>query len=113
MEAHVRGVGVQGEHQRRSVQDQANPRVAMTVDPPLVTLGQAKPPLQIEIIPDRFILLLADEQAGVGALHGSRGRQRAASTGASRDASRLTKTTPRRPVSKMHTLSLPRRPPSA
>src|SRR4051794_30166425 len=65
----MRRVRVQGRHQRRSVQDQADPRVAMTVDPPLVTLGQAKPPLQIEVIPDRFILLLADEQAGQEAEH--------------------------------------------
>src|ERR1019366_888657 len=62
-------VGVQGMHQRRSVQNQANPRVAMTVNPPFVTLGQAKPPLQIEVIPDRFVLLLADEKAGKEAEH--------------------------------------------
>jgi hypothetical protein len=35
----------------------------MTVNPPLVTLGQAKPPLQIEVVLDRFILLFTDEQA--------------------------------------------------
>jgi hypothetical protein len=49
----MRRVGVQGMHQRRSVQNQAYPRVAMTVNPPLVTLGQAKPALQLEMIPDR------------------------------------------------------------
>src|SRR6266496_2635318 len=65
----MRGVSVQSMHQRRSLQDQPNPRVAMTVDPPLVTLGSAKPPLQIEIILDRFILLLADEEAGKEAEH--------------------------------------------
>src|SRR4051812_33749927 len=65
----MRRVRVQGRHQRRSVQDQANPRVAMAVDPPLVTLGQAKPPLQIEIVLDRFILLLADEEAGTETEH--------------------------------------------
>ena len=43
--------------------------MAMTVDPPLVTLGQAKPALQIEIILDRFVLLLADEEAGEEAEH--------------------------------------------
>jgi hypothetical protein len=41
----------------------------MTVDPPLVTLGQAKPALQIEIILDRLILLLTDEEAGQEAEH--------------------------------------------
>ena len=65
----MRRVGVQGMHQRWSVQNQTNPRVAMTVNPPLVTLGQAKPSLQIEMIPDRFILLLADEKAGKEAEH--------------------------------------------
>src|SRR4051812_36401589 len=65
----MRRVSVQRRQQRRPVQDQADPRVAMTVDPTLVTLGQAKPTLQLEIIPDRFILLLADEQAGEEAEH--------------------------------------------
>src|SRR3954452_1399830 len=65
----MRRVSVQGMYQRRSVQDQPNPRVAMTVDPPLVTLRQAEPPLQIEIVLDRFILLLADEEAGQEAEH--------------------------------------------
>src|SRR3954453_18982432 len=35
----MRRVGVQRQHQRRPFQDQANPRMAMTVDPPLVALG--------------------------------------------------------------------------
>jgi hypothetical protein len=65
----MRRVGVQGMHQRRSVQDQTNPRMAVTVNPPLVTLGQAKPTLQIEIVSDRFILLLAHEQARQEAEH--------------------------------------------
>ena len=56
-------------HQRRPFLNDPNPRVAVTVDPPLVTLGQAEPPLQIEIVPDRFILLLADEQPGQEAEH--------------------------------------------
>src|SRR3954464_13711509 len=62
-------MSVQGMYQRRSVQDQPNPRVAMTVDPPLVTLRQAEPPLQIEIVLDRFLLLLTDEEAGQEAEH--------------------------------------------
>lgn len=36
----------------------------MTVDPPLVTLGQAKPSLKIEIVLDLLKLARADEQAG-------------------------------------------------
>ena len=43
--------------------------MATTVDPTLVALRQAKPTLQIEIIPDPFVLLLADEQAGQEAEH--------------------------------------------
>jgi hypothetical protein len=65
----MRGVGVQSMHQSRALQNDANPRVAMTVDPPLVTLGQAKPPLQIEIVSDLLELPLADEQAGEEARH--------------------------------------------
>ena len=63
------GVGVQSMHQRRARQNQADPRVATTVDPPLVALRQAKPTLQIEIILDLFILVLADEKAGKEADH--------------------------------------------
>lgn len=65
----MRRVGVQGMHQRRAVQNQANPGVAMTVNPPLVTLGQAKPSLQFEVIPDRLISLLADEESTKEAEH--------------------------------------------
>ena len=39
-------------HQRRPFLNDPNPRVAVTVNPPLVTLGQAEPPLQIEIVLD-------------------------------------------------------------
>ena len=38
--------------------------MTMTVDPPLMALRQAEPALQIEIILDRFIRLLADEEPG-------------------------------------------------
>src|SRR4051812_14749315 len=65
----MRGVGVQGRQQPRPFQNQADPRVAPTVNPPTVTLGQAKPTLQIEMIPDRFILRFAHEQAGQEAEH--------------------------------------------
>src|SRR3954452_750930 len=65
----MRGVGIEGMDERRPFENQADPGVAMTVNPPLVTLGQAEPPLQIEIVPDRFILLLPDEQAVQEAEH--------------------------------------------
>ena len=41
----------------------------MTVNPPLVTLGQAEPSLKIEIVLDLFKLPLADEKAGEEANH--------------------------------------------
>ena len=45
-------------------ENDSNARVAMTVDSPLVTLGQAKPSLQIEIVSDLLELALADEKVG-------------------------------------------------
>ena len=65
----MRRVGVESRHQRGSFENDANPRVAMTVDPPLVTLGQAKPALQIEVVPDLFKLALAHEKTGEKARH--------------------------------------------
>jgi hypothetical protein len=56
-------------HQRRSFLNDPNPGVAVTVNPPLVTLGQAEPPLQIEIVPDRLELPCAHEQPGDKADH--------------------------------------------
>ena len=41
----------------------------MTVDPPLMTLGQPKPSFKIEIVLDLFKLALADEKAGEEANH--------------------------------------------
>jgi hypothetical protein len=46
-----------------------NPRVAVTVNPPFVTLGQAEPPLEIEIVLDFLELPLAHEPPGEGADH--------------------------------------------
>jgi hypothetical protein len=43
--------------------DDPNSGVAMTVDPPLVTLGQAEPPLKIEIVADLLERALADKKA--------------------------------------------------
>ena len=60
---------VQSMHQRGPLQNDPNPGVAMTVDPALVTLGQAKPALQVEIVAERFKLAFADEQASQKAPH--------------------------------------------
>ena len=62
-------VCVQSMNQCWSLQYDANPRVAMTVDSSLMTLGQSKPPLEIEIVLDLFKLALADEKAGEKADH--------------------------------------------
>jgi len=56
-------------HQRRSFLNDPDPRVAVTVDPPLVALRQAKPTLQVEIILDLFIHAVADEKAAEKADH--------------------------------------------
>jgi hypothetical protein len=60
----MRRMGIESGHQGRSFLNDADPRVAMAVNPPLVTLGQAEPTLQIQVVPDRVELALADEQAG-------------------------------------------------
>ena len=60
----MRRVGIESGHQGRSFLNDADSRVAVAMDPPLVTLGQAKPTLQIQVVSDRFELALADEQAG-------------------------------------------------
>jgi hypothetical protein len=65
----MRGVGVEGMHQGGSFQNDPNPGVAMAVDPPFVTLGQAKPALQIEIVSNLFPRPLTHEKAGEKAPH--------------------------------------------
>jgi len=62
-------VRVQCEDQGRPVLDDSNPRVAVTVNSPLVALGQAEPPLKIEIVLDLLELSLADEKAAQEADH--------------------------------------------
>jgi hypothetical protein len=65
----VRRVRIQRGHQRCPRLDQPDPRVATTVDPTLVALGQAEPTLQVEVILDPFVVLLPNEQAGQEAEH--------------------------------------------
>jgi hypothetical protein len=59
----VRDMGVQGMDHRRSFLNDPNPRVAMTVDPPLVALGQAEPSLEVEIVADLLERGFADKKA--------------------------------------------------
>src|SRR5271157_3054841 len=62
-------VCVQCENERRPVLDDPNPLVATTVNPPLVSFGQAKPSLEIEIVLDLLELSRADEKPGQKADH--------------------------------------------
>ena len=65
----MRLVRIQREDQRWPVLDDSNPRVAMTVNSPLVAFGQAEPPLEIEIVLDLFELSRAHEKARQEADH--------------------------------------------
>ena len=65
----MRRVRIQCVDHRRPFLNDSNSRVAMTVDPPLMTLGQPKPSFKIEIVLDLFKLALADEKAGEEANH--------------------------------------------
>lgn len=56
------------DHGRPFLND-SNSRVTMTVDPPLVTLGQPKPTFKIEIVLELFKLALADKKASEEANH--------------------------------------------
>ena len=60
---------IQGVDHRRPFVDDAYPRMAMTVDPTFVTLGQAKPSLKIEVVLEFLELVFADEKAGEKANH--------------------------------------------
>jgi len=62
-------MGVQSMHQRRPLQHDPNPRVTMAVDATLVTLGYAKPTLQIEIVSDVLEDPWAHEEARHKAQH--------------------------------------------
>ncbi len=65
----MRRVRIQGMNHRRPFLNDANSRVAMTVNPSLMTLGQPKPSFQIEIVLDLFKRPLANEKAGEKTQH--------------------------------------------
>lgn len=56
-------------HQGWALLNDPNARVAMAVNPPLVALGQAEPPFQIEIVSDLGELGAPHEEAGQEAQH--------------------------------------------
>jgi hypothetical protein len=62
-------VCVQRMDQGWSVLNDPHARVAMTVNPPLVALGQTKPPLQVEIVTNLFKLGLTHEKPCEKAAH--------------------------------------------
>ena len=55
-------VRVQGRQQRRPVLHQPHADMMMTMNPTLVALGQAEPPLQIEIVNRQIRVITPDEQ---------------------------------------------------
>ena len=59
----MRHARIQRVHQRGTFLKDPNPRVAMAMNPPLVTLGPTEPPRQFEIVFDLFHLGFAYEQA--------------------------------------------------
>lgn len=70
----MKGVGwrmvrVQHQHQRRPFLHDPHPRVAMAVNPTLVALGQAKPPLQVEIVEDLSHVVATGKQAATERQH--------------------------------------------
>jgi hypothetical protein len=58
---------VQGQRLGRSLWDNPNPGMFMTVDPSLMPLGYAKPALQIEIVPNLIHFISAHKEAGLEA----------------------------------------------
>ena len=60
---------IQCQNQCRSFLNDANPRVTMTVNSPLVALGQAKPTLQVQIVTNLFKLGTTHEKPGEKADH--------------------------------------------
>ena len=60
---------VQRMHHRRPLLDHTNPCVAVAVDPPLVPLGHAEPPLQVQVVLHRREVLSACEKAGAETVH--------------------------------------------
>ena len=60
---------VQGQRLGRSLLDNPNAGMFMTVDPSLMPLGYAKPSLQIEIVPNLIHFISAHKEAGLEAAH--------------------------------------------
>ena len=71
---HTEGFGVsqmrvQGQQQRRAFLHDSHPGVTMAMNPTLMSLGQAKPTLQIEVVTRQVRLVTPDEQSRLEAPH--------------------------------------------
>lgn len=62
-------MGVQRVHQRRPFLDHPDPGMAVAVDPTLVPLGHAEPPLQLQVALHHCEVIPAGEQAGAETAH--------------------------------------------
>ena len=62
-------MGVQRMHLRGPFLDDSDARVTVAVNPPLMPLGDAKPPPQVQVVLHRRELASASEQAGAEARH--------------------------------------------
>jgi hypothetical protein len=65
------GVSVKREQKRRSSVDDPHARVSVTMNAPLVPLGQTKGSLQIQIIDRQLDVVSAREQTGLESDHGA------------------------------------------
>src|SRR3954451_11256924 len=62
-------MGVQRMHHRRPFLDHTDSRMAVAVDPPLMPLGHAEPPLQLQVVLYRREVIPAGEQADAEPAH--------------------------------------------
>jgi hypothetical protein len=62
-------MGVQRQEQGRTLLHHADARVSMAVDPALMTLGPAEPPLQFQVVLRQVRPVTADEEARLEARH--------------------------------------------
>jgi hypothetical protein len=65
----VAEVGVQCQHHRGTFPDDPHAGVTVAVDPTLMPLGEAKPPLQVEVVLHSVDLVPTGEEAGAEAVH--------------------------------------------
>ena len=62
-------VRIQGQDQRRTFLHDPHPGMTMAVNPTLMALGLAEPPLQVEIVPRQVHVVTTEEEARLEAPH--------------------------------------------